>query len=111
MKIIEFENKEDYKILILAKKDFNIINDKFLEYLGTYDDQLIKIYQKEITNNLMKIRGYHNHIPEFIFEKLEKLNKINNGKYYIYEMVNEVIKNTYLSFEDDLIDYCKSLEV
>lgn len=110
LKIIEFENKEDYKILILAKKDFNIINDKFFEYLGTYDDQLIKIYQKEITNNLMKIRGYHNHIPEFIYEKLEKLNKIKNGKYYIYELVNEVIKNTYLSFEDDLIDYCKSLE-
>jgi hypothetical protein len=110
-KIIELENLNEYKLLILAKKDFNLINDNFNEYLGIYDKQLIKIYQKEITNDLLKIRGYHYGVPEFIMDKLEKLKKVKNGKYYILELVSYVNKKTFLSFTEELDDYCKGLGV
>lgn len=111
LKIIEYENIQGYQIIIAAKKDFNSVDIKFNEYLGKYDKELIKIYQKEITNDLLKTRGYHYGIPEYIMEKLEKLKKVKNGRYYILEIINYVNERTYLSFNDELVSYCKSLGV
>lgn len=110
-KIIELENLDEYKLLILAKNNFDIVNSNFMEYLGKYDKQLIKIYQKEITNDLLKIRGYHYGVPEFIMEKLEKLKQVKNGKYYILETIRYVNEKTYLSFSEELENYCKGLGV
>ena len=102
---------DEYKLLILAKNNFDIVNSNFMEYLGKYDKQLTKIYQKEITNDLLKIRGYHYGVPEFIMEKLEKLKQVKNGKYYILETIRYVNEKTYLSFSEELENYCKGLGV
>lgn len=110
-KILKYEDLDEYKILVYAKKDFKLVDDKFNEYNGKYDKQLLKIYQKEIYNDLMSIRGYYSRVPFEIEQKIEKLSKIKNGVYYIYELLIEIKKKVYLSFIDDLVEYCCSLEV
>ena len=101
-KILKYEDLDEYKILVYAKKDFKLVDDKFNEYNGKYDKQLLKIYQKEIYNDLMSIRGYYSRVPFEIEQKIEKLSKIKNGVYYIYELLIEIKKKVYLSFIDDL---------
>ena len=111
LNILILENKKDYELLLIAKNNFNSINDHFNEYIGIYDKQLIKIYQKEIINDFNRLKGYYNHIPELIVEKFEKLKKLNNGKYYICEVISFMLDDSYLSYSDELQEYCRGLEV
>lgn len=111
IKILELEDKMEYELLLLSKNNFNLINDKFNDYLGVYDAQLIKIFQKEIINDFNSLRGYYNHIPEIIIEKFEKMKRIKNGKYYICELITYMIDNSYVAYSDELQQYCKGLEV
>lgn len=111
MEIVNYENKEKYSLIVNARENFNIVDEKFNEYIGKYDDILLKIYQKEVVNRTLHIYRYYNHIPEEIFDLLEKMKKMKNGKYYIVYTIYSIMKNKWMPYKDELIKYSKGLLV
>ena len=110
-KIIKEEKLEKYELLIQAKESFDNVDRNFNQYLGKYDEILIKIYQKEIINDISEIRGFYFDIPEIILSKLNKMKKLSNGSLYIIELINYIINRNYVIYKDKLIKYCKKLEL
>lgn len=109
MDIIKYENKEKYILMVYARDNFNSVDEKLNEYLGKYDDLLLKIYQKEVVNKAGRIRGYYDKIPEELLDLFTKMEKMQNGKYYIVYIINYIMEKNWLSYRDNLREYCKGL--
>lgn len=107
--IIKYENKDKYILMVNAKDNFNSVDEKLNEYLGKYDDLLLKIYQKEVDNRVGRIRGYHDKIPEELVDLFTKMEKMKNGKYYIVYTVYCLMQENWLTYRENLRKYCEGL--
>ena len=110
-KIIIDEKLEKYQIFALAKEDFDILDSRFDDFVGKYDDALIKIYQKEIIKTIESLQGRYNYIPEQIIRKFEKMKRIKNGKYYIAETIYYMLDTYYIAYSKELRKYLSLLGV
>ena len=110
-KIIIDEKLEKYQIFALAKEDFDILDSRFGDFVGKYDDALIKIYQKEIIKTIEGLQGRYNYIPEQIVRKFEKMKRIKNGKYYIAETIYYMLDTYYIAYSKELRKYLRLLGV
>ena len=109
--IIINEKLDKYQIYVLAKDDFDILDKRFGDFVGKYDDLLIKIYQKEIIKTIDGLKGKYNYIPEPILKKFEKMKKIKNGKYYVAETIYYILETYYISYSKELRKYLSLLGV
>ena len=110
-KIIIDEKLEKYQIFSLAKEDFDILDSRFGDFVGKYDDALIKIYQKEIIKTIESLQGRYDYIPEQIIRKFEKMKRIKNGKYYIAETIYYMLDTYYIAYSKELRKYLSLLGV
>lgn len=109
--IIKYENKEEYCLIVDSRENFKSFDENLNEYLGKYDDILLKIYQKEVTNRVGSIRGYRSSVPEELLDLFEKMQKMKNGKYYVAYIIYDIIVKNWLLYDDALEEYSKGLKI
>lgn len=108
-KIIKEENKPQYMIIVLAKHSFEVLRKNLSQYLGEYDDLLLKVYQHELIKRMEKNRRQSSYIPQDILEVMDDMKKMKNGKYYICYIINEMLEEYFYFYKQDMLEYCKGV--